>query len=434
MKIFNPRGPSVCLLGLVLFLPLNSLAQPTIFMDSRALGMGGVGVASARPAAAVYVNPALLSLRQPKNQDKFGALLPSAYVMDRDGDDLRGAIDDFQGDYLDPFNEAIQALRSSFGTSEETINKVRAASSARRLNEKLQDIDGDNADGNAGVGVSLVRPSRTLGVGLFTSVAAQVVIEGQYRDRDLLQGIINDVGGYTSSADIPYNPDIDTLESSVRGVGLARSQVGVALSHNLRINGHDYAIGVTPKYVDLRVYDYSSTFGEYEFDDLKDEYDNDGSFNFDLGLASYIDNAQTVIAGISVVNVIPKDINTAPTNGTGLTSASNSIKVSLSPVLLAGLAYHDEGLTLATDLELTKTSETFSEGDKQAWSVGLEYDAWPTVQVRTGARVDLINPDKQTLATAGLGVDILDSALEVAAFTSVDLNTFGLSLQFGLSF
>ena len=77
--------------------------------DSRSLGMGGTGVASARSVHAPHFNPALLS--QSGQSDVFGLLLPQLGFMALDEDDLYESVTDFvDADYVQRFETNIDNI------------------------------------------------------------------------------------------------------------------------------------------------------------------------------------------------------------------------------------------------------------------------------------------------------------------------------------
>ncbi|WP_231878881.1 conjugal transfer protein TraF, partial [Oleiphilus sp. HI0125] len=95
------------------FFAAQAFAGAPNFIDSRAMAMGGVGVASARPAAAGFFNPALLAVKQPEKRDGFGMLLPSVNAIASDEAELRDVVDDFDDDFIKPFEGAITDVENN---------------------------------------------------------------------------------------------------------------------------------------------------------------------------------------------------------------------------------------------------------------------------------------------------------------------------------
>lgn len=85
----------------------DAFAGPPRFLDARAFAMGGVGVTAARPAAASFYNPALLAVAQKEKANSFGMLLPSISLIARDEEELIDTVDDFEKDFIDPFDAAV---------------------------------------------------------------------------------------------------------------------------------------------------------------------------------------------------------------------------------------------------------------------------------------------------------------------------------------
>jgi hypothetical protein len=418
----------------------SAMAGAPTFADARAFAMGGVGVVTARPSAAGFFNPALLAVRQPSSRDNFGMLLPSISVVGSDEEALRDVIDDFEEDYIEPFEQAITNVENSgFGVNEQQ----ELADSTQRLNDKLADIDGDEIRVDLGVGASFLIPSKTFGAGVFMSASARVAGQPNYADTDKqnldsLEALARG-GSINSSSDIEQfydlNNSADQLNSNARTVASSYSQIGLAISHNFRLGGHDFALGVSPKVVDLRAYDYVASVENAEFDDIKDTKVSKSEFNFDIGIASYIDSSEQVLLGLSVINVMPMSITTKPGYDTVNLPSSDArpLDIDLDPSITAGISYQGESYVVATDVQLTEAKQVMNEGDTQYWGVGAEYDFAETFQVRAGAKYNLAESE-DIIFTAGFGFSVLGATLELAALSAGGGDTVGASVQLGAMF
>ena len=415
----------------------QAMAGVPKFLDSRAFAMGGVGVTSARPAAASFYNPALLAIEQAEKSNTFGMLLPSVNILASDEDELIDTADDFEDNFLDPFEAAVD----NFDAGDLANSRAELEEQATRLNDELNRIDRDQVLIEAGLGVSFQIPSETLGIGVFVSTNARVIATMEYRDQELLETIIAGAGGYLDPSDIPYDVDANDLQSTVRGVGAASAQAGVSLARNFEIAGRQVALGVSPKVVDFRAYDFSykaDSFDDFDSDDLKDTKVSENGFNFDLGAATFLDRDRQWLAGLAVINVIPMDVQTK-----GTTIAANDVatdeveiegkKIEMKPSVTAGISYNRDSYVIAADLDLTETKALLNEDDTQYLGLGAEYDLFETFQLRAGARHNL-SGSSNTLITAGFGFNILGATIELAGLTDTGSDTVGASLQFGASF
>jgi F plasmid transfer operon, TraF, protein len=421
----------------------SAMAGAPTFTDARAFAMGGVGVTAARPAAASFFNPALLAVRQPTSRDGFGMLLPSVSVVASDEEELLDVIDEFEDDYIKPFEQAITDVENSLGGANQAASQQALAESTQRLNDKLADIDGDEVRVDLGVGMSFLFPSASFGAGIFISGSARVSGQPNYSDLDKQN--LDDLAGLASSNSINSISDIEQfydlndnsqqLNSSARTVGSSYAQVGLAMSHNFRLSGHDYALGFSPKIVDLRAYDYVASVENAEFDDIKDTKVSKSEFNFDLGVASYLDTSEQVLLGLSVINVLPMSIKTRPGYDAVNLPSSDAmpLELELNPTVTAGISYQGESYIVATDVQLTEAKELLNEGDTQYWGVGAEYDLAETFQLRAGAKYNLAESE-DLIYTAGFGFTVLGATLELAALSTSDANTAGASLQLGATF
>lgn len=426
------------------FFAAQAFAGAPNFIDSRAMAMGGVGVASARPAAAGFFNPALLAVKQPEKRDGFGMLLPSVNAIASDEAELRDVVDDFDDDFIKPFEGAITDVENNIagGGAGLAAAQTELANRTRALNNELQKIDQEQARVDLGMGVSALIPSQRFGAGLFVSGSARIAAKINYNDQTTLDQLedlarntvitdIDDVNALYDTAN-----DADQLQSTVRAVGSAYSQVGLSMSHNFTFFGHDYALGVSPKMVDLRAYDFVTSVDEFESDDLEDTKVSESKFNLDLGVASFLDDDEQLLVGLSVINVVPMEITTKPgrdNTNLGPGFAPQGIDIELKPKVLAGVSYQGASYELAADLELTKTEEVFGEGDTQYLGVGAEYDLAEIFQLRAGARYNIAESE-DVLLTAGFGLRAAGVTLELAALGSTDANTVGAGLQFGVTF
>ena len=259
-----------------------------------------------------------------------------------------------------------------------------------------------------------------------------------------LPGQVQDAIDNADSSRITYDPDDpnNNLQSNVRGVGIATTQAGVTFAHSFEFEGRNIAVGLSPKIVDFRVFDYSADVDDFESDDISDSEEKDTSFNFDLGVASYLDDHDRWLAGLSVINVLSQELTTNDTQILGPTPYTvEGVTIELQPTITAGLSYSGDSYILSADLQLNKHDKVEARdqnGQKQELlparqmvGFGAEYDAFETVQLRVGVR-DNLEGDMDPVLTAGLGLTVFGASFELAAAGNDD--TVGASLQLGSTF
>lgn len=439
-RVLFPRSLSLNALPLCAAFAIftsQTVAAPQ-FQDARAMAMGGVGVAAARPAAASFYNPALLSTSQAEKSDGFGMLLPSLSVMANDEHELIDTVDDFETDFLDPFEASIDNLEATIlaaGNVNAALDQFER--DTERLHDELTRINNDQAIIDAGLGLSFSIPGQSLGVGVFADSAARVGAALQYRDADTLQTTIDQA----RQAVIDNDPSLITysdgdLTSSVRAIGVAKSEVGLSLSHNFDLGTHQVALGVSPKIVNYRVYDLSydvDIFDDLDEEKLKDSEESETVFNFDIGLAGYLDQDQRWLAGLAIKDVIPQSLTTKDSQIEGGALIVSGVEIDLNPLATAAISYAGDSYIVAADVQLTRTKATFTEDDEQYIGIGAEYDLFESAQFRLGTRYNLAG-SSDPVFTTGLGLTVLGASLELAALSSADANNLGLSFQIGSTF
>jgi len=440
------------LLGLgvaVVAMSSHSFAGSPQFLDSRAFAMGGVGVASARPAAAGFYNPALLAIKQRTKSDGFGLLLPSVGALVQDEDELRDEIDDFEEDVLTPFENTLDSLENANFSS---VAEAQAAADdlivkTQALQNELNEFNNDQALVDLGAGVSFMVPDRKVAFGFFASGAAQLSLTLEYRDDALLDDYISDLETARDANDINAVENLDLsyangdLQSDVRAVGVGVGQLGVSLATSFELSGRDIAIGVSPKLVELKAYDFVADVDDFESDDLEDSEVSDSGINFDLGAATYLDEDDKWLLGFSIQNVLSQEVKTEDSfiaaNNVAGGQTIDGVTIELKPTMTTGISYSGSSYILSADLQLNKTDEVKSaDGQtlipaRQMIGIGAEYDLFETMQFRLGA-MDNLEGDGDPLLTTGLGFTVLGASLELAAMGNS--NSLGASFQIGSTF
>ena len=236
-----------------------------------------------------------------------------------------------------------------------------------------------------------------------------------------------------------------TMQSVVHLRGVAVTEYGVSISHGLVSNDVAWSWGITPKVMQMRLYDTTlgakSSLNNASTSDYLAYY---STLNFDAGIAKkYLNGWRT---GLMVKNVIPQsfDFKNAPT--AGATPVADGSTLDIKPEVRAGISYEQlNWFTLALDADITRNNPAGLESQSQFISVGGEFSTSGWAQIRAGYRADLVD---RTLDVASIGVGFsprvpyLKPHFDLAVTASPEIfnrgynaaNQAGVYLQFGLNF
>lgn len=399
-------------LGLV---TTQTFAGPQAFTTARSFAMGGTGVAVAHPASANTSNPAMMAATHHEWADDFGVIFPSVNARFADDEEVLDQIDAIQ-DTIDRINE-----------SASNSNIAGVQQGAGVLEGQLRELNQDTARADAGLGFSIALPLEHFSVGVFADASLRATTRGNVSDSDLLildqiendavtAGTVNDIG--------------DQLTSDGTIIAAAVGEVGISIAHAFEVaDNRTLSVGVSPKYVQLRTFEYRQDVSDFEDDDFDaDEYQTDDSgFNVDLGAAYAFGSEQNWTAGLAVRNLIPMDLK------------SNSGRTfELEPTVTAGIAHQGSMHVLTAEVDLTK-NKAFGYGDDTQWlALGAEFDVFRYVQLRGGVRQNLASNDNNagieetTQFTFGLGVSPFGAHLELSGLVSD--TEMGAAIELGAAF
>lgn len=448
-------------IGIALSLP--AFATQFNANGSRSVAMGGVGVASGRGVEAAFYNPALLSKQKSEENE---LILPYFSVNVADDDDLIDEFDDFDGkvdeldDALDAFNDVLDA--------EDAANAIPAA---ERLGEALNEIDRELASFNnkalrvdPGIGAGFANPGKDFGYALYAYNESKIAGRFLYSANDAAtiadySQTLSDVGEDLSDGNIDLDDyyaelDPDTgepipgtgivdptdnqlvtpdFDSSIALVGIAISEIGIALSREFEFGGHAVALGVTPKLVRVDAALLNIVAVEEDddgdlssgLDDFNDEFDDakadDTNANVDVGAALQMGE---FLLGATVRNLIPQDYDLE-------SDALPDLVYEMKPHARGGAAWSNDWIVVATDVDLTE-QDSLIRGvnlDTRFLSVGAEFEFWDTLYLRAGYRDNLGSAELDTLSL-GVGLDF-GLTLDFAMLVSEDSDEAGFSAQIG---
>lgn len=401
----------------------STLAGAQKFNTARSFAMGGTGVAVAHPATANSTNPAMLAAEHNGSFNDFGLLLPSVNARFADEEETVDQIDDIQ-DTID-----------RFGTIDKTSTPQDARDAAGQLRQQLNEFDQDTVRVDAGIGLSVAVPSPDIAIGVFTNATLRATARGEFDDAD--EQFLADLEN-ASAAELALT-DLDRdLRSRGRVLASAVAEVGISVAHSLELsNGRRLQLGISPKYVQLRTFQYTETVSGFEDDNFdSEEHETDKSgVNFDLGAAYAFGDRQQWNAGIAIKNVIPMELDSAasqPQQGEHVRTYE------LDPLITVGIAHIGEYHVLTADLDLTETKAFGFEDDTQWLAAGAEFDAFRYAQLRIGVRQNLSSNDnnngieESTQLTFGLGLAPFGARLDIAGLVSdADI---GAAIELGAAF
>ncbi|WP_349306788.1 conjugal transfer protein TraF [Marinobacter sp. CHS3-4] len=419
-----PLAAALCLVS------MSAAASPQVFQASRSFAMGGTGVAVAHPATASIANPAMLAADHHEWSDDFGMILPSVNARFADEEETIDQIDDIQ-DTIDRFEE----VRDRFVNTNQPTDEAEARAIAGDLLNELNEFDRDTVRVNAGAGIAFAVPTDSYSVGFFTNANVQATIRGEFDqdDEEFLTGIAE---GPTDPTTVDLNQD---LESRGRILASAVAEAGISIARSVELtNGNQLQVGVSPKYVQLRTFQYTETVSSFE-DDNADSEENEtekSGFNLDVGAAYAFGEQKEWNAGVVVKNLIPMELDSNASSDP--LKQEQQYTLELNPMITAGIAHTGEYHVVTAELDLTK-KKGFGYADDTQWlSVGAELDALRYAQIRVGVRQNLASNDdnngiaEETQFTAGLGLSVFGARLDIGALIS-DADT-GAALELGAAF
>jgi len=400
----------------------SALASPQAFMSSRSFAMAGTGVAVAAPSAAPSANPAMMASQQHDWADDFGLMLPSVNVRAADEEETIDQVDDIQ-DVIDEFQDLNRAS-----------NPQEARDLAKDLRERLNKFDKDTVRVDAGLGLAFAIPTDSISVGFMTNANLRATVRGEFDKDD--NAYLEELENATAAELVLADLDRD-LKSRGRILASAVVEAGISVAKTIELNnGKSFQLGVTPKYVELRTFQYTETVSGFEDDEFDgDDYQTEKSgFNLDIGAAYAFGEQQEWNAGVVVKNLIPMELDSAQSRP----ALEEKYTLELNPMVTAAIAHKGDYHVVTAELDLTKKEAFGYEDDTQWLAVGAEFDAWRYAQLRAGVRHNLASNsdndgiEESTQFTAGLGLNVLGARLDIGAlYSSADV---GAAIELGTAF
>ncbi len=419
---------------LVLF-STQAAALPFQSIDPRSMAMGGTGVASGTSANAAFMNPALLSVAG--DDENFSVELPILGVRVSDPDDLLDEVDAYQDTNIEAnLTNSIDAFDAAVTSGNPAAIQAAAtnvSTAADAMVTQLEKFTNKPITAEVFGGVVVGIPSKKVGASLMLNgyLVGSGLVDFTAADQALVQGIVDDAAATGDGSDptalatntavadqVAGTEDVvDKLTSGLEGRGAVITEIGISLSREVNIGGHDVAVGITPKYVTVDTFDYRVDVNTADFD--SDTGKNDYSdFNFDIGAAKDYGNGWK--AGAVVKNLLANDYTTV---------RGNVIKI--EPQLRVGASKSNDLWTLAADLDLVENEPAGFESKSQYLGLGGALDLWGWLQLRGGYRHNLSDSDT-SVASLGFGVSPFGVHMDVGAAFNGD--EVAASFQLGFRF
>lgn len=439
-------------------------AAPFTSFDPRSMAMGGAGVAVANTASAPFFNPSLLAVTP--EDDHFAVELPIAGIRAYDPDDFSDSIDDFQDAGLDArLNNLLDRLSSDIDTNNYSAlpgDYTDAADATADLNAGLKTLDDKPVQIDGGLATVVGIPNKHFGIAF--SASGTLALGGiiNYKDAGFLSGVEADMrtiaaapSCYTNPATCPTDLTyIDTdpgsptyleiinsdgtpfdatndIQSTVNIRGIQLREVALSFAREFSLKGATFAVGVTPKYVKVTVYDYQANANNADDDDVDtDDYAKDyASVNLDIGVAKNYHNGWRT--GLVFKNIIRQEYDTYGLNSdTGVVEKTgNSVK--LNPQARIGASYQTEFSTVALDIDLTENEPAGFDEKSRYVSLGGEYNLVDWAQIRAGYRINT-SESGRNIPSVGIGLSPAGIHFDLAVAANAD--EIGASAQFGFRF
>lgn len=437
-------------LAIVSTLTLGSsvaLAVPFNSFDPRSMAMGGAGVAVGDAAMAPFFNPALLAVT--RDEDDFAMNLPIAGARIYDPEDFQDSLDAFQeGNYIDNLNMSID----TFNTTQSSADLRIVADNTSTLSTEFSTLDSKPIQGEGGAAVVIGIPGKTVGGAFYANVWGALGGVVNYRDDATLQDFAATLTAVADCYDMGmgctpdtvsnystyFNPDgsvkftTNDLQSSVDMQIAAFGESGLALATQFGDGDGSWALGVTPKYVKVMLYEYSADVNSADSGNSTDsdylaEY---AHVNFDIGLAKNFNNGWRT--GVVVKNILSHtyDFKNAPTPGAESVPTGNTI--TLKPQARMGVSHQNSWSTVALDVDLTTNDPAGFEEKSRYIAVGGELNGWDWIMLRAGYRMNTLDSDRN-VASVGLGLALFGT-LHVDASVASNADEMGAAVQLGLQF
>lgn len=379
-RLFNRRWPFILFVVGMLGTCNQVMALPFGVYDSRTMAMGGVGVATGE-RSAVFNNPSLLTTADEIHE--WFLLLPTASQNLYDPDKVKDGIDKFQ--------QAADALDASPTPTNE--NAVRSSLTA---------LDGTEYRSANNIALMLAIPSRILSGAFFLNAYETSTATPLIDSNDVLT---------------PASPYSSVLAH--KGVRIVENGVSAAKlfkSDNAWLD--NISFGLTAKFFLIETYDFSEPLRTADTMIKGGVGTNSSQFGLDAGVLKEIGVWKFALTGKNLIS------------GNHEYSAGGE-KLKIEPQFRAGFAYKSRFTTLEMDMDLTENQAVGFYSATKYLALGWEWFPSRNFVLRAGLNNNLVG-NKDSIASAGMGLTIGGFQLDVAGYSGKEGN--GFSGQVGFQF
>ena len=396
---------SRALAAVVFFLLVSKIAFAVSFgdFDPRSQAMGGAGVASATSANAAYYNPALLAMFSTRKEIGRNSKFIIPAVTARYVEAIE-TIDEVQQE--NPDQVLINAI-NTFNADPSTANAQAVLQASNNLDSNLDDLlDGPvHADVNVGIVLGIGHKYEGGSIIFNRRLVGDAVIQDFENDLQILNTYVEamqfiEAGGDPVTAATQY-PSIfaadgtlldqtNNLTSSAVGGALQITEIGMSMAKQFDIGQQTFAIGITPKVMHVKSYDFVADATSGTTNDVEDDHE-DWNVNLDIGIARQFHEYWR--GGLVVKNVRSLKYQT---------SLGNSIE--LKPQVRMGVMHKSHRGLYALDLDVIKNKPVRRGNESQMLSLGGEWDVLRNTLLRAGAAKNLAGVDagEKILYTFGI--------------------------------
>ncbi|MBK1735550.1 hypothetical protein CKO15_09690 [Halorhodospira abdelmalekii] len=435
----TPSHPSLlrsALLGSVGLLLTLHWTPVSAFSDPRAMGMGGIGTASATPAQAHRYNPALLDA--PYREQRGYVDLPAGGLRLSDRDDLIGAVQDL-ADAANSLDRRVRELEQAPLFSRAAVGNInayeiddafhrmdRGLSASEQFVSALENTDGRPAEAELFATGTLATGLAGIGFSVQGGVQALGGFQVELDDRDsiMLNEYNEDMRVLTDWYDNPWDPrfqdinvfrgalerisirnfkvgdqgviieiEVETperedLHSQLLARGLLVQQFGASIGHGFAVGGQRLSYGVTPRWLGVETFDYSITAEDDDFS-LDRGVRSHSDFDFDLGAAMQWElTGSKLTAGLAIHNLLDHSFTTRLDN-----------RVNIPRIVRSGVAWDRGNMMFGADLDLIGRGPIARGFDEESryLALGSELRFISFLPLRLGLRTDLSGPYPTTL-------------------------------------
>lgn len=401
--------------------------------DARSLAMGGTGIASAYGTAAGLMNPALLKKKQLKFDAVVGVSIEASDFEDS-ADSINKLADTAKS--LERDINSVAGTGIAIGSSSPSVSQI--SDSASEFNKRFKKLDGGLIGFvlNPLVGITYNCADCNYAFGLLVDNQIQGAVSAQIagNDTDKFQNLVDATAdgvidasdasaltafGLGTSGGGNFTFNTFDAQSKIIAAVAARQDIALPVARHFETQGNAFSMGVTPKFVQVAVFDKIGKVNE--FNDSDENIKEKSTLTFDVG--AHYELPDTDFS----VGAVVKDLI-----GTNL-EAANGATVQIAPQLKVGTAYEKQYFTLAADLDLNESELIKDSGQAtQFLSLGAEatYNRW--ISLRLGYQNNLAS-DSSVGNRTSIGFGVLKNVLQLSAFVGEE-DEKGIALQSNISF